>query len=543
MNKDSNNSVHGIWGSRWIFILAATGSAVGLGNIWKFPYIAGENGGGAFVLFYLGCIALIGVPVMMAEILIGRRGRMSPINSMAKLAKEAQVSRRWGYLGVIGALAGFLIMSFYSVVAGWALYYVYKMASGAFVGATGETAGGIWQALTSDPLTLLGWHTLFTALVVVVVARGVNRGLELAVRILMPLLFLLLVLLVGYALTSGAFAEGAAFLFNFDASKLTTDAALVALGHAFFTLSLGMGAIMAYGAYMPHKVSIGSTTMVIAGLDTLVALAAGLAIFPVVFANGLEPAAGPGLMFQTLPIAFGGMHAGVLFGTLFFVLVVFAAWSSAISLLEPAVAWAVEKGFKRWVATLVVGIAAWTLGILSVLSLNDWSGFKVIVNTPNDWGLFVDSATWQALATACASATGQTWFDFFDYLTSSIMLPLGGLFIAIFVGWIMKETHVRKELAMGNFKLYLVWRAVVRIFSPLAILLVFAYSTGLWTPGDTVEVQAGAECELATYEALSASKESEPALVVPENDAPATDVPMEESPAQESDVPVLEEQQ
>ena len=248
-------------------------------------------------------------------------------------------------------------------------------------------------------------------------------------------------------------------------------------------------------------------------------------------------------MFQTLPIAFGGMNGGVLFGTLFFVLVVFAAWSSAISLLEPAVAWAVEKGFKRWMATLAVGIAAWTLGILSVLSLNDWSGFKVIVNTPNDWGLFVDTATWQALAAACASATGQTWFDFFDYLTSSVMLPLGGLFIAIFVGWIMKETHVRKELAMGNFKLYLVWRAVVRIFSPLAILLVFAYSTGLWTPGDTVEVQAGAECELATYEALSASKESEPALVVPENDVPATDVPMAEFPAQESDVPVLEEQQ
>ena len=517
MSADSPNSVHGIWGSRLVFILAATGSAVGLGNIWKFPYIAGENGGGAFVLFYLACIALIGIPVMMAEILIGRRGRLSPINSMVKLAGEAKVSKRWGYLGFVGALAGFLIMSFYSVVAGWALYYVFKMASGAFAGADADTVGGIFGALNSDPLNLIGWHSLFTVLVVFVVARGVTAGLEKAVRILMPLLFLLLIALLGYALSSGAFAEGAAFLFDFDASKLSADAAIIALGHAFFTLSLGMGAIMAYGAYMPHKVSIGGTTLIIALLDTVVALAAGLAIFPIVFANGLEPAAGPGLMFVTLPIAFGGMEAGVLFGTLFFLLVVFAAWSSAISLIEPAVAWAVEKGVQRVTATVVIGLAAWSLGLLSVLSLNDWEGFKVWVSTPNDWGLFVDTATWQSLAAACADAAGKTWFDFFDYLTSSIMLPLGGLFIAIFVGWIMKETHVRKELALGNFKLYMVWRAVVRIFSPLAILLVFAYSTGLWSPGEAAEpVVAGVECELSSHEGALA-----PPAPAPVEPAPA----------------------
>ncbi|MGB1220609.1 MAG: sodium-dependent transporter [Alcanivoracaceae bacterium] len=544
MRLGSDSSIHGIWGSRLIFILAATGSAVGLGNIWKFPYIAGENGGGAFVLFYLLCIALIGIPVMMAEILIGRRGRHSPINSMVKLAKDAQVSRRWGYLGFVGALAGFLIMSFYSVVAGWALYYVFKMGSGAFVGADAAAVGGIFDTLLADPLMLLGWHSTFAVLVVAVVARGVNAGLEKAIRVLMPLLFILLVLLLGYALSSGSFAEGAAFLFDFDATKLTADAALIALGHAFFTLSLGMGAIMAYGAYMPHKASIGSTTVIIGVLDTVVALVAGLAIFPIVFANGLEPGAGPGLMFVTLPIAFGGMDGGVLFGTLFFLLVVFAAWSSAISLIEPAVAWAVEKGVKRFTATAVVGLGAWALGILSVLSLNDWGGFQVVVNTPNDWGLFVDTPTWQALSAACAEATGKTWFDFFDYLTSSIMLPLGGLFIAIFVGWIMKETHVRKELAMGNFKLYMVWRAVVRIFSPLAILLVFAYSTGLWTPGEVKAVEAGAECELATYDTAVVDT-SAPAPVAddlpPETSADDSGVPVIESaPAQEA-VPVIDE--
>ena len=304
--KDRQN-IHGSWANRWIFILAATGSAVGLGNIWKFPYIAGENGGGAFVLVYLLFILAVGVPIMMAEVLVGRRGRQSPINSMREVAIEANHSPKWALVGWMGALAGFLIFSFYSVVAGWVLAYIAGMGNGDFIGMDGDTAGKAFNDLLADPQTLLIWHSVFVVLVMTVVMGGVNKGLERATRIMMPALFVLLLVLLGYSMTTGAFGQGFDFLFHFDPSELSWDAVLVALGHSFFTLSLGMGAIMAYGSYMPKKASIGSTVLTIAALDTVVALIAGLAIFPIVFANGMDPGAGPGLMFISLPVAFGQM--------------------------------------------------------------------------------------------------------------------------------------------------------------------------------------------------------------------------------------------
>lgn len=448
--------VHGVWASRWVFILAATGSAVGLGNIWKFPYITGEYGGGAFVLVYLFCIAIVGVPIMVAEIALGRRGGLSPIHSMAKLAEKSQVTRRWAGLGYLGATSGFLLLSFYSVIAGWALYYVWKMGSGALEKASPEKVESVFNGLLADPWTLLGCHTLFMVLTMAVVGHGVERGLERAVRVLMPALFVLLLVLFGYGVNSGGFQQGLDFMFAFDFSKLSGEAILVALGHSFFTLSLGLGAIMAYGAYMPREVkakgggmksvSIGSTVLTIAALDTIVALVAGMAIFPVVFANGLEPGTGPGLMFVTLPLAFGQMPGGVIFGCLFFVLVACAAWSSSISLGEPLVAWLVEKGWSRHKASALIGVAAWTLGIGTVLSFNVWED---------------------------ATLGGKTFFGILDFTVSNIMLPLGGLLIAIFGGWIMKETQIRKEVAMKNFTLYMVWRASVRIFAPAAVLAIF----------------------------------------------------------------------
>lgn len=453
--------VHGVWASRWVFILAATGSAVGLGNIWKFPYITGEYGGGAFVLVYLACILIIGIPVMTAEIMLGRRGGLSPIHTMQTLVRGTEASKVWSLIGYMGALAGFFILSFYSVIAGWALYYVFKMPT-AFADATPDSVGQVFNGLLSDAWTLTGLHFAFTLITMVVVAFGVNRGLERMVRIIMPLLFVLLAILFGYSLNSGHFAEGVAFLFAFDLSKLTGEAVIVAMGHSFFTLSLGLGAIMAYGAYMPKQVgeganakpvSIGSTVLTIAFLDTAVALVAGMAIFPVVFANGLEPGAGPGLMFVTLPLAFSQMPMGILFGTLFFVLVVFAAWSSSISLGEPLVAWLVERGWGRVRASVVIGALAFVLGIGTVLSFNLWSG--------------ADYQLW-----------GKNFFECLDFLTTNIMLPLGGMLIAIFAGWVMKETVVRKELAMTSFKLYMVWRAVIRIFAPLAIIVVIAHGLG-----------------------------------------------------------------
>ncbi len=457
---DRRKSIHGQWSSRLAFILAATGSAVGLGNIWKFPYIAGENGGGAFVLVYLACIAVVGLPIMIAEVMLGRRGRQSPINTMVTLAEEAGVSRHWHLLGWMGVLAGFLILSYYSVIAGWALAYVFRMAAGAFTGADADTVKGIFTGLISDPERLLAWHTLMMVMTTVVVARGVRSGLEQAVRYLMPALFLLLLVLVGYALNSGGFSRGLHFLFDPDFSKISANGVLIALGHAFFTLSLGMGAIMVYGSYLPQKASIVGTSVTIAMLDTLVAMLAGLAIFPIVFANGMEPSAGPGLIFQTLPIAFGNMPGGAFFGSLFFILLVFAAWTSAISLVEPAVAWLVEnRGMGRVQAATWVGGLTWLLGLGTVFSFNVLEGFKPLAGI----SIFENS----------------TIFDLLDYLTSNVMLPLGGLAIAVFAAWCIKRSDSLDELALPDGFVYRVWRFLVRYITPVAITLVFFNVTGI----------------------------------------------------------------
>ena len=443
---EQRTSIHGQWSNRMAFILAATGSAVGLGNIWKFPYIAGENGGGAFVIVYLVCIAAIGIPIMMAEVMLGRRGRQSPINTMKTLAAENGRPAIWSALGWMGVVAGFLILSYYSVIAGWALSYVFRTGSGMFVGATADGINNIFTELVSDPERLLAWHTIFMVSTMVVVARGVQNGLEKAVRYLMPTLFVLLLILVFYAMTTGHFSDGVAFLFSPDFSKITSNSILIAMGHAFFTLSLGMGAIMVYGSYLPKDISIARTSVIIAAADTAVALMAGLVIFPIVFANGLEPAAGPGLIFKTLPIAFGQMDAGILIGTLFFVLLVFAAWSSSISLIEPAVAWLVEnKGMNRIYASVWVGIATWVVGIGTVLSFNLWEDFKIF---------------------------GLTFFDSLDYLTANIMLPLGGLFIAVFAGWLMHVQSSKDELNTTEDG-YKIWMFLVRYITPVAVIIVF----------------------------------------------------------------------
>ncbi|MCW8958688.1 MAG: sodium-dependent transporter [Gammaproteobacteria bacterium] len=466
---ERRESIHGQWSGRWAFILAATGSAVGLGNIWKFPYITGENGGGAFVLVYLLCIAIIGIPIMVAEVMLGRRGRRSPINTMRHLAFEERASRFWQYLGWAGVVAGFLILSYYAVIAGWAVAYIFRTASGAFTGATADGVSSIFSELIADPERLLAWHTIFMVITLVVVARGVRSGLEVAVRYLMPTLFVILLVLVGYAMNTGHFAEGVSFLFSPDfhalfyqldkngVEQLTSEPVLIALGHAFFTLSLGMGAIMVYGSYLPKGTSIIKTSVVIAAMDTLVALLAGLAIFPIVFANGLEASSGPGLIFQTLPIAFGHMPAGSFFGSLFFVLLAFAAWSSAISLIEPAVAWLVENhGFSRISATSWIGLGTWLLGIGTIFSFNIWSG--------EEYQLF-----------------GKTFFDLLDYLTANIMLPLGGLLIAVFAGWQMRRTACQDELGINNGLIFRGWYFLLRYISPVAVVIVFLNAIGLLT--------------------------------------------------------------
>jgi NSS family neurotransmitter:Na+ symporter len=444
------------WSSRMAFVLAAAGSAVGLGNVWKFPYIVGENGGGAFVIVYLVCIALIGLPIMMAEVLIGRRGGMSPIGSVRSLAARDGRSSNWQILGWVGVVGAFLILSFYSVVAGWAVIYLVQGVSGVFTSAaqSGDAAGAL-NALFTDMLgdagTLISAHTIFMAATVAIVSQGIRAGLERAVRIMMPGLFLLLIILVAYAaITTDRFGQAVSFLFAPDFSALSAEAVLIALGHAFFTLSLGMGAMMAYGSYLPRHISIARASITVSVLDTLVALLAGLAIFPIVFAHTLEPAAGPGLVFLTLPVAFSEMQGGDLIGTLFFLFLAVAALTSSISVLEPAVEYLQERfGGRRPAITLVCGGAIWLLGIASALSFNAWSDIKLF---------------------------GKTFFDLLDYLTANIMAPLSGLLIALFAGWVMSKSGVADELGMGDGAGFRLWRFVVRYIAPVGVAVVFIYN-------------------------------------------------------------------
>jgi len=449
----SRRSVHGEWSGRLMFVLAAIGSAVGLGNIWKFPYLAGQHGGGVFVLIYLASVAVIGVPIMIAEILIGRRGRGSPINSLRTLAVEERRSARWGWLGGMGVVTGFLILSYYSVIGGWTVAYALRSASGAFERVSSGSVSAAFNAFVGSPGELALWHTVFTLMTMFVVAHGVRGGLERAARYMVPALFVILLLLVAYAATSGSFVDGFAFLFAPDVARVSGAAVLAALGQAFFSLSLGMGAIMAYGAYLPRDVSIARSAVQVAVADTLVALLAALAIFPIIFANGLDPSVqSVALAFIALPLAFGHMPGGTVFGTLFFVLLVFAAWTSAISIIEPAVAHMVERwGMTRRRASLWAGAGVWLLGLGTVLSFNRWSEY-----------------TW----------FGRTFFEVIDFATSNVMLPLGGLLIALYAGWVMRREASADELALSPAG-YATWRGVIRYVTPFAMLLVLLQASGV----------------------------------------------------------------
>jgi len=450
---DTKKTVHGAWSSRFAFILAATGSAVGLGNIWKFPYITGENGGGAFVIVYLLCVLLIGIPIMIAETMLGRRSQKNPIEAMEVLTDEAGADHNWHYLGWMGVIAGLLILSYYSVIAGWASAYILKAFTGSFLDADALTIKKIFDDFVASPIQLIFWHSLFMLATMLIVVRGVNNGLEKAAQYLMPSLFVLIFALVGYAMTTDSYFQGLHFLFMPDFSKLTSNSVLTAMGHAFFTLSLGMGAIMVYGSYLSKNISIAKTAFLIAGADTVVALLAGIAIFPIVFANNLHPNSGPGLIFETLPIAFGSMTGGWLMGILFFVMLAVAALTSAISLIEPAVAWLVEnKDFTREKACVWSGLVTWALGLGTVFSFNIWSNVK-----------FFDRSIFQLL----------------DYLTANLMLPIGGFCIAVFSGWIMKKHHSEQELNMPNETSYQIWKLLISYVAPGSVFLVFLHVIGV----------------------------------------------------------------
>ena len=450
MSNISNNereSIHGLWSSRLTFILAVTGSAIGLGNIWKFPYVAGANGGGAFVLVYLICILVIGFPIMVSEILLGRRGRRNPIKSMQLLGKEEKGSQSWKIVGFIGLFAGFLILSYYSVIAGWTLHYFTLSVTGGFDELDTNQVNLLFSELTSSISTQAIFHTFFMVMTVIIIARGIKNGLEKAVKIMMPALLFIMVILLIYSITQGDFAKGVDFLLKPDFSKITAESILAAMGQAFFTLSLGMGCIVMYGAYLPKNESIVKTSLTIIFCDTLIALLAGLVIFPIVFDNNLAPTDGPGLIFLTLPLAFSDITGGMLFGSLFFILLGFAAITSAISLLEPSVAWMIEtQNVQRSTSAIIIGSVIWLLGFLTILSFNDLSEFTF----------------WKG-----------TLFDNFDYLASNILLPISGLLFTVFASWFMTRSSSRSELSDVSQIVYAIWKFLARVVAPIGVIIIF----------------------------------------------------------------------
>ncbi|MBW1646339.1 MAG: sodium-dependent transporter [Deltaproteobacteria bacterium] len=514
------------WSSNLGFILAAAGSAVGLGNIWKFPYITGQNGGGAFVLVYLACIAVIGLPVMLCELAMGRRTQKNPVGAFKKLTPASSTLAHligglvvltgfcllpfqqygwgvmmvllggaifrysWVVVGAMGVLAGFTILSFYSVVAGWTIGYIWKAVTGQLNFSTVEVAASHFGHFITNPGWAIGCHAIFMLLCMVIVYKGVQSGIEYWSKILMPVLFLLLVALIIRGVTLPGAMAGVEFYLKPDFSKINTNSVLQALGHAFFTLSLGMGAITTYGSYVDRKQNLFLASLSIAGLDTLIALMAGLAIFPAVFAQGFQPNAGPGLVFQVLPTVFNQIPLGSLWAAIFFFLLLVAALTSGISLLEVITAYFIdEKQWSRARATIVFGIVIFLLGCLSAVSVAGWENIEWL----------------HRLLVAVFGSVKGSFFDVMDNLSSNWMLPLGGLFISLFVGWIWGTKNAMAEIRHGsaNFAdvhlfsllaglkddqaynaefhvltLASLWGVFIRFISPFAVLIAFFYTVG-----------------------------------------------------------------
>ncbi len=438
----------GSWRSRTTFVLALSASAVGLGNIWRFSYLAGEHGGGPFVLAYLVCLFGIATPILIAEVVIGNHGRGSPVVALRHAADRSLRSRGWMIPGVLVCVTAVLILGYYSVIAGWALAYAKYMQSGHFSDASSVMVGEFFQRFLSDPSRLVRWHTAFLFVALTVVCLGVRRGLGALVWLCVPALIALLGALVAFALEQGDISAAEEFLFHIQPLDFSARSWLVALGQAFYTLSVGVGVAISYGAYAPARVPIGRSVFAVALFDTLIALGAGLAIFPIVFANNIEPSMGPGLVFVSLPFAFGNIVGGELFGTLFFALVVVAALGSAVALLEPVVG-ALKQQFKlrRFTAVVIVGAAVWLLGIGVALSFSSWQ----------DVGWF----------------GYRNLFELLDVLSTSVLLPLGAFLLAVFVGWRVREPILRDLLVRETQLFFSVWYFVLRYIAPPAIAVVF----------------------------------------------------------------------
>ena len=436
------------WSSKRAFILAVTGAAIGLGNIWRFPYIAGENGGAVFFLLYVFFVLVMGLPIMAAEIMIGRAGRRPPIQALGTLAASAGRSQVWKGIGVLGLLTVFLVLSFYSVVSGWVLEYLREVVTGTVVTAPADQVATAFGHFLETPARVIGNHTAFIIITMTVVAGGIANGLERLNNWLMPLLYLLMIALVIYAATTPGFGKAVHWLFTPDLSKLTVRVVLNAMGHAFFTLAVGACALMAYGAYMPEHQNLPRAITIVALLDILVAILSGIAIFSVVFTEGLDPAGGPQLVFVTLPLALGALPMGHVLLGMFFALLMFATWTSSINMAEPMVSTLQSKGMRRPMAALWVGLCVWAFGVLPALS---FSSLKEV----HLWA-------------------GQSIFDVITNIPSDLFLPLGGLLIAVFAVRVLDPA--KAEEAYGAHRGgFLLWRAVTRYAAiPLVAIVLLA---------------------------------------------------------------------
>ena len=440
------------WSSRLGFLLAAVGFAVGLGNIWRFPYVTGQNGGSAFLIIYLACALAIGLPLLISELTIGRRGRSSPSGSIRAVAAESGASPRWANFGTLAVFCVFIILSYYTVLSGWTFDYFLRAARGTFEGVGSTESNAMFAGLMNNPGRLLFWNTVVNLTVVLVVRRGVQAGIEKAVKILMPALFGALIVMVIYGAVAGDMESALKFMLEPDFSKVTIRTVMVAIGQAFFSIGIGMAALITFGAYLPKEISIPKSATIVILADTAVALLAGFAIFPLVFAFSLEPSAGPGLIFQTLPLAFGQMPGGQIFGAIFFILLIAAALSSCIGCAEAVVSWVDEQfGIKREKGVWLTGIAAWAVGILTIMSLGDWSEFYPLDFIP--------------------AFEGKTIFDSLDFLAANILLLIGGLLISVFIGWFVPKQLKLEEIGVEEGLFFSFWRFMIRFVIPPVLLI------------------------------------------------------------------------
>ncbi len=468
------------WSSRWAFLLAAVGFAVGMGNIWRFPYQLGENGGSAFLIIYLACAFAIGLPLLITEISLGRRGGASASQSVINVAQESGRSSRWGIIGNLGIFCAFIILSYYTVLSGWTLDYFVKAGTGAFDDVDRAATESMFSGLLANPWLLMFWNTIVHLLIIMVISNGVQSGIERAVKILMPALFGAILVMVIYGIFAGDMGQTLGFLLKPDFSKITPGIVMAAIGQAFFSIGIGMGSLIVFGAYMPKDFSIPRSSTAVIFMDTGVAVLAGFAIFPLVFKYGLDPEGGAGLIFETLPLAFGQMPGGQLFGSIFFVLLISAALSSCIGLAEGVVNWVDEHlNIPRKKGVLYVTGTAWVLGIASILGFSTWSDISPLNFIPSYEGLDI--------------------FDTFDTLAANNLLLIGGTLSAIFFGWRVPKALKLDELGVDDSLFFAFWRFMIRFVIPP--VLVLALVLGISEAGTEPEEEAP-----AAEEALDAAQ-------------------------------------